>query len=112
MAWEPVLDGALADDALDALGDIARDIGIGVDASPRAEDIGRCWAYAGDTLGNDAGYHRAVAGLVRQVETGASSGIRLYGGVVGAAWTLAHVGDGDALVAIDDRLLDLVSIGP
>jgi hypothetical protein len=105
--WTRLLDGALADDARAAVRAIAQDLPRAAIARPHPADAALFWAYAAGTLEDpavDDSYADAVAALVEH--TGSDIGPQLHGGLAGAGFALAHVGDngGELLDAIDRRL--------
>jgi lantibiotic biosynthesis protein len=92
MAWEPVLDGSLADEAWAAV----RAIGGAIDDVTPGKPLDRVVlaAYLAAALDDDRGYDHAIAGLQECLEQGFAT-VALYGGLSGAGWVLAHVGDGE-----------------
>ena len=121
--WEPILDGADADAAWQAIRDIARAIGEGHGTRRRPADLALFWAYVAGALDDDwttARYEEAVEHLCSWISEGAG-GPRLFGGLASAGWVLSHISDdGDeALGQIDavmlaaaeapTRLYDLIS---
>ena len=110
--WTPVLDGALADNARRAVRDIADDLATIEVEVPHRADVALFWAYAAgafDDAPSAARYDAAVAALAGELEH-LAMGVNLYGGLAGAGWVLAHVGDngGELLAAIDRRLVDAI----
>lgn len=116
--WEPILDGGLADAARAAARDVAAHLVAAEDAlAPRGEPA-LFLAYA--TAAFDDGelcarYDEETAALVAHIERGAGGGLRLYGGLSGAAWTLAHIAepDGDSaelLAGVDHELVAALSV--
>jgi hypothetical protein len=91
-AWTPILEGALADAARDALRELAEQLGH---HPARPEDRVLFWAYAGDAHDDaTARYAGAVEELLGSVDERAGM-LQLHGGLAGVGWTLAHVGDPD-----------------
>lgn len=110
-SWVPILDGALADSARAALRDLGTEIGH---HAPSPDDLVLFWAYAASEL--DATEHMADA-IDRLISQLAARGgaLQLYGGLAGAGWTLAHVGDPDDcedFLATIDRALVGALAGP
>lgn len=100
-----MLDGALAERARVAVGELAEAIAA-ADVPPH--DAGAAalwWAYAGDRYGSAAKREAAVDYLCEVIDE--VDGIALHGGVVGLAWALAHVADDSAeeLLAQFDELV-------
>ena len=132
--WRPILTGAAGGRALEAVGDIARDLraryAAGAPAAPAAEAYslsdGRAGgalfhAYLGEALG-DEGAREAAVGLLEAALDAAAGGPRsawLYQGFTGVAWALAHLagrlidpGEDDPNDAVDQALLGLLSASP
>ena len=105
--WRPILDGELAERAWTALRALADTLATRVEPGV---DLALFWAYVAPALGNayerhfDAALDR-IAGAIEHVR-----GIRLFTGLAGAGWTIAHVGDdaGELLEQIDAQLLDVL----
>jgi hypothetical protein len=109
--WLPILDGALAESARATLQDIAASIGR---HCQRPEELVLFWAYGSELDDAATKSARAVDQLLGTLDRGANM-LHLYGGLAGAGWTLAHVGDPDdceeILSAIDTTLLRVLT-GP
>src|SRR5512142_1155252 len=104
-SWSGVLDGALADRARVAVGELAETI-AGADVIARdAGAVALFWAYAGDRYGSAARREAAVDTLCEALDE--AEGFALFGGVVGLAWALAHVADesADELLGQFDELV-------
>lgn len=96
MVWEPVLGGELADEARAAVRAIALDLDRLEPARREPVDEALLWAYvagAFDDARTASGYDAAIAALHERLEAPFPS-LRLYGGLAGAGWVLAHVSDG------------------
>lgn len=118
MAWEPVLDGQLADEAWAAVRAIAEQIESVDTARFGAVDLALFWAYVAGGLDDEAScarYDAAIDRLVEYVQHGFASP-SLYGGLAGAGWVLAHISDGDAaddfLGGVDEELTAQLAAGP
>ncbi len=104
--WEPILDGAAADAAREAIRAIARDLGEGVGEARPPADLAVFWAYlagAIDEPWTQGRYDEATLALVDAV----AGGYRwpgLFGGVSGAGWALAHISDQGAADEILDEI--------
>ncbi len=113
--WTPRLDGSAAERARVIVREIA---GVLRARSISPEDVGGAalfWAYAAgiwDDADTTAGYEAAIDRLVERVG-GEYASNRLYGGLAGDGWVIAHVasdGAGELLAMIDDALLQAVSV--
>jgi hypothetical protein len=108
--WEPILDGADADAAWQAIRDVARAIGDGHGTRRRPADLALFWAYAAGALDDDwtnARYEEAVDHLCSWISEG-TGGRSLFGGLAGSAWVLSHISDdgGEVLGQIDALMLE------
>ena len=117
MGWEPILDGPLADEAWRAVRQIADEIMAAKGERHRPDDLTLFWAYCSGALDDEVSaqrYDDATAALVERIEQG-FGGLALYGGLSGAAFTLAHVSDGgveEFLGAVDETLAEALATGP
>ena len=106
--WSPILTGAVAEAAWAAVRAIAEDLATDRGEQARAADIALFWAYlagAVDDAPTAARHEEAVDRLVSVVERGVSS-LRLYGGLAGIGWTLAHISeDNEEFLAEVDHIL-------
>jgi hypothetical protein len=116
MNWEPVLDGHLADEvraAVHAIADRIADVEL---AHRSPVDAALFWAYAAGAFDDEASlsrYDAATTRLAEHVEQGFPA-TWLYGGLAGAGWVLAHIGDDESefLDGVDQMLLDALEESP
>lgn len=115
--WEPLLDGALADEARRAIRDIAWAIHAGAGTRRTATELALFWAYlcgAIDEAWTAASYDEACSELCASLWT--TPDLRLHGGLAGAGWVLAHISeDGsadDVLEDVDEALLRALDVEP
>lgn len=104
-AWRPVLEGEAAGAARDALRAIARDLGEGRAEAMRPGDQAVFWAYVAGSLDDEwisSRYDEAALALAEGV--GGYSWPGLFGGLSGAAWTLAHISDEGAADEINEAV--------
>jgi len=95
MTWEPILNGELADEARAAVRAITDALDQIEPARRWPTDEALLWAYvagAFDDAQTASRYDAAIATFQEQLEAPFSS-FRLYGGLAGAGWVLAHVTD-------------------
>ena len=102
-SWQPLLADAPAEAARAAIGAIAETLAVADVAHDDAAGVALFWAYH---PGDEARRAKAVEALyaaIEELDTPA-----LHGGLVGAAWALAHVGEGvdDALAQVDELLAE------
>ena len=108
MAWEPVLDGRLADEAWAAVRAIADHLDDAEPAHRVPVDAALFWAYAAGALDDDASQARfaeATDRLFDHIERGFRS-LALHGGLAGAGWVLTHISDTDEDLAAGLREID------
>lgn len=113
--WEPILDGALADEARASIDDVARALAERVPLYGCETDVAVFWAYLAGALDHDwvaASYERACSALCDTLS--AHRSLALHGGLAGAGWALAHISDdgsADQLLAdVDDALLHALAV--
>ena len=116
MEWEPVLEGQLADEARTAVHAIAECIEDAELAHRGPVDMALFWAYVAGALDDEASlsrYEAATTLLAEHVEQGFPS-TSLYGGLAGAGWVLAHIGDdvSEFLAGVDQTLLGALEVSP
>jgi len=111
--WQPILDGALASRATDALRAIARDV---ANVPEPSSDVAVFWAYVANVFEGEFedAHAAAMQGLEREIVREPYS-VGLFSGVAGTAWAVAHCAeDADAyLELVDQQIVDaLNSDGP
>jgi hypothetical protein len=110
MPWNPLLEGTLAADALQAVRDIAA--AVAVDATAPAADRTVFWAYAAPLLETgyaNTAYDVALDDLIATLQAGAPVTSLYDSGLAGLGWTLTHILDGDdSLEVLDEALVELV----
>lgn len=115
MAWEPILDGPLADAAWAAVREATAELLHHADDRQSIPEA-LFWAYAAGAFEDDPAiaerYDAAVESLFAQLATGPRE-LWLFGGIVGSAWVVAHVSDNDeALAKLDERLVEALPAVP
>jgi class I lanthipeptide synthase len=112
MGWEPVLDGELAQNALEAVHDIARAIAAMPVVDAPASDRALYWAYT-CTAVDEPYAHAALECAIDDVvaELARAPHARLYdGGLTGMAFALTHVVDGYRLAVVDELLVRTLDV--
>ena len=113
--WKPVLEGQLANDAAQAV----RDVAVAVAATPEAvapADRTLFWAYATSMVDEPfahAAYDAALDDVIATLRTGVSTPSLYDGGLAGIGFTLSHVLDGgaeDVLQVIDEALIGVLAV--
>jgi hypothetical protein len=105
MPWEPVLDGALAEEARATARAIADDLDRLEPDQRRPADEALLWAYVAGAFDDEraaSSYDAAIAAFHERLEAPFPS-FALYGGLAGAGWVLGHISDdaGELLDEID-----------
>lgn len=109
--WEPILEGALADRAWQAVREICDAVAEFSAGDREIVDQALFWAYAAGALEDDVTQQRldlAAEGFANRLELG-FQGLGLYGGVLGAGWVAQHLapdddGNDELYALIDDEL--------
>jgi hypothetical protein len=113
--WKPVLEGQLANDAAQAV----RDVAVSVAATPEAVDPADrtlFWAYATilvDEPFAHAAYDAALDDVIATLRAGVPTPALYDGGLAGIGFTLSHVLDGgaeDVLEVIDEALIGVLAV--
>ncbi|MBA2545158.1 MAG: lanthionine synthetase C family protein, partial [Deltaproteobacteria bacterium] len=113
--WKPVLEGQLANDAAQAV----RDVAVAVAATPEAvapADRTLFWAYATSMVDEPfahAAYDAALDDVIATLRTGVPTPSLYDGGLAGIGFTLSHVLDGgaeDVLQVIDEALIGVLAV--
>lgn len=120
--WRVLLDGALADEARDALAEIASSL---VDAKVEEPGVSRgaaglalFFGYYGAVFEDAASLERGARWLQRAIVTSrGGTDLSLYTGASGIGWTLEHLAATDASAAdpnveLDTRLSRVVAVSP
>ena len=112
MAWEPVLDDRLADEARAAVDAVIDDLGRLGPEQRRPSDEALFWAYAAGAF-DDARTARCFDASIIALHAWLAAplpSLQLYGGLAGAAWVLAHVSEdaGEFLDEVDRALIDVL----
>lgn len=117
-AWVPVLDGAQAAAARDAVRDVAEALAAGQVAHARPSETVVFWAYAAGAIDEPWTTDRYDAATDRLGTAIGDNplGIALFGGLAGSGWTLAHISEEGAadevLDAIDGALAETLAVEP
>lgn len=114
--WQPILDGRLADDARQAVLDIARALAGGAGHPPKPTDAALFWAYVAGALDDDwiaASYDDAIVALGEHAARGFDNTTLFYG-AAGVGFAIAHVSEPgtveDSLRVIDELIAQELAV--
>ena len=110
MAWEPILDGALADVARGAIRDVARAVANGEGVRSKPSDRALFWAYVAGAIEEDwvSECYDAATDELGDTIAAFHGYLGLHGGLAGTGWVISHISDAgvaDELLVEIDRLL-------